>query len=150
MMPSMRLKQPMTSSRTDAKTISPKPSGWYPPLPLLGVVAADVMVHLRVTVVRRSTPLACLSGSWRFVTLPGVIPGSLPTPSGGHGSADRCARLRHARTAGRSQSRAISEQAQVGCPLDGLRAGRYPELLVDRPEVGLHRVAGNVKSGGGL
>src|SRR5450755_2401806 len=90
-MPSMRLKQPTNSRRTDAKTVSPKPSGWYPPLPLLGVVVADVMLHLQVRVAGRSTLLACLSGSRRFVALPGVITGSLPAPSGGHGSAARCA-----------------------------------------------------------
>ena len=50
----------------------------------------------------------------------------------------------------RPHCRAVSEQAQVGCPLDGLRARHYLELPVDRPEVGFHRVAGNVKSGGDL
>src|SRR5712675_369566 len=43
-----------------------------------------------------------------------------------------------------------SEQAQVGCPLQGLRPRRHSELLVDRPEVAFHRVAGNVESGGDL
>ena len=38
-------------------------------------------------------------------------------------------------------SSADSEQVQLDCPLEGRRARRHPEFAVDRPQVGLHRVA---------
>ncbi len=41
--------------------------------------------------------------------------------------------------------RAALEQAQFDCALDGLRPGLHPELLVDRPQVGLDRVTGDIE-----
>src|SRR5215475_11476502 len=39
------------------------------------------------------------------------------------------------------------EQAKPNSPLDGLRACCRPELVVDRPEMGFYRAAGDEESG---
>src|SRR5262249_13536930 len=49
------------------------------------------------------------------------------------------------RRAPRAGARALSEQLQVDGPLNGFLARVHAEFLVDRPEMGLHRVAGDVE-----
>src|SRR5215831_4616911 len=71
---------------------------------------------------------SCLVPTFVIVSRP---PGACRHPSGGD--------------TGRRRARKALEQAQFHRALDGLRAGLHAELLVDRPQVGFHRVPRDVE-----
>src|SRR5215469_1695317 len=98
---------------------------------------------------------------------PAVVRGRrvLPAPVGG-GATYRCRAVRGCRHPSEGETgtqaatwddshvpphsspgRSPLKQAQFDRSLNGLRAGRHAELLVDRPEMGFHGVARNAEGG---